>query len=88
MTPTEAPTQQPYTPAQIESMIASADEGIDTLNSTRREITAEYSERMRKLRDAKVVLHLARRSPEAVMRLGTALNPQVLRLIEFPMWGL
>jgi hypothetical protein len=81
-------TQPTYTPAQIASLLCDADAAIDTLNSARREVASEYSERMRKLRDAKVALHLGRRSPEALMRIGSAISPQVLRLLGDPMHGL
>lgn len=84
-----APAQPAYTSAQIDAMICEADAAFDALNSARREVASEYSERMRKLRDFKISAHQARRSPEDLARLNaTGINPQILRLLSQPTWGL
>jgi hypothetical protein len=74
---------------KINGLIADADVAIDLLNSTRREVCAEYNERIRKIRDLKISLHISRAAPGAELVNHTeSISPELTRLLSDPTHGL
>lgn len=61
-----------------------ADSAIRTLESARKEACAEYNERIRKLRDAKLALDFALTSGPELFDINTTISPEIARLIQDP----
>ncbi|MBC7368903.1 MAG: hypothetical protein H7343_19180 [Undibacterium sp.] len=88
-TPTNQTAQTRTNADILASLICEADVGSATILAARREVCAEYAERLRKLRDVKVALHIARaKKSEELFDLGSVLSPEILRLLSDPTNGL
>ncbi|MBC7367326.1 MAG: hypothetical protein H7343_11045 [Undibacterium sp.] len=73
----------------LASLICDAEVASAEIIAAKREVCAEYAERLRKLRDVKVALHIARgKNSEEMFDVGSVLSPEILRLLSDPTNGL
>lgn len=73
----------------INRIIVDADHAMDALASARREAVAEYCERIRKLRDLKRSLHMARAGEVGeLFDLAPLISPELARLLQDPVHDL
>src|SRR5687768_10764842 len=67
---------------RINNLIVAADSAATALESARRQVSADYSERARKMRNLKAMLHAARRDPEA--KIDSILTPELAGILSNP----